>query len=106
MEALRLAGVTGGAGVFLIAGIVGGSGFWVLPPLPSSSDDGIAEDLLSSSGSFNSDKRSAALCACSAQARSASSTGAPSFGFPELVSESALDAVLGVDTADRGESEG
>lgn len=108
MVALRLSGVTGGAKLFLIfgtAGTLGGFGVTTLL-LPRSSEVGIAECSLSSaSGSVNSKRRSAALCACSARARSASSTGIASEGFPGE-SERAFDTVFGVERPDDGENDG
>ena len=91
--------------IFGTAGILGGFGV-MAPPLPRSSEVGIAECTLSStSGSVNSKRRSAALCACSARPRSASSTGIGSKGFPGE-SERAFDAVFGVERPDDGENDG
>jgi len=94
MAVLRLAGVTGGARLRIIVDVFGTLGFGVAIPLPSSRDGGIVECWLSSpSGSFSSSNRSAALCACSARALRASSTGADPECFPKDPFESALDVV-------------
>ena len=92
MAAFRLSGVTGGARLRVTFDAFGTLGFGVATPLPSSSDGGIVECWLSSpSGSFSSSSRSAALCACSARALRASSTGAADpEGSPEGPFESAL----------------